>query len=365
MKKFRYILILLALVTLCVSCKKSMKDDVDSLDGMTFSASTLSTKSHYDPEGSDLTLYWDEYDQLAVYSIDPADPGNGPISGTASICSGVGSTTAQFKSTKPKFEWFPEGASRYFFSYYPCTGYPMAMEEKDGEQVLPVYVPHNQDGENYGKYHVMVAGGDQFSSSAEKVVFSNFKPATSLLKFRLVPDEDWTFYLDDVNIQSYWCSESGDHFWHNYNAGGVDKTPADLTGIHYLKVSDITSGAALLPRSFYGYVYNGYTQSETTLNLSTEEDGFYEMSGSSRDLYAVVLPTDEYPASGKLALKVTASYSVNMSGVSSVEHEAYIKIPEPGFQAGKRYDFVLTVTSTEMRIESDENTPWGYDVVQW
>lgn len=360
-------MILLALATVCVSCKKSSMDETASLEGMTFSASTVPTKSHFNPESTtDLTLYWDEYDDLAVYSIDPSNPSSEAVSGLALIKSGVGSTSAQFKSTKPKGEWFPGGQSRHFFTYYPCNAYPLNMDNVDGEQVLPVFLPQRQDGENYGKYHVMVASGDEFSPSAEKVVFSNFKPVTSLLKFRLVPDEDYAFNLDYIYLQSYWVSsETADDFWWEYNSGGVWKLPADLTGLHYLKVSDITSGAALLPHNYVGYINTRDTRMSSRLTIQGEEDGFYEMSGSSRDLYAVVFPTDEYPDRGMLALKVSASYSINVSGVGSIQHEAYIRIPAPGFQAGKRYDFVLTVTSAGMLIDSDQSTSWGYDVVQW
>lgn len=102
------------------------------------------------------------------------------------------------------------------------------------------------------------------------------------------------------------------------------------------------------------------------VTLRGGENDVYQMSAESKDLYAVVFPTDEYPASGMLALKVAATYSVDTPGVGYVTHEAYIKIPAPGFVAGKRYDFVLTVTSAEMRIEADRNAPeWGYDIIEW
>ena len=383
MKKIFYIV--LATVLAWTGCKKSSGDPVPGTAGMSFTATASQTKSHFGVDDTNLTLYWDDYDNMAVYSVNPedADPAANAVSAIAYIRpEGVGQTTAQFMSATSREAWFANPATngtKHFFSYYPAYGQPMYFEDVDGVgKVLPVYLDDDQRGKSdYGRYHFMISRGGSFGSE-DNVVFQDFTPLTCLLKFSLKMEGGFDYSISSVYVRNYFYGKqypesTEDTFHREYQVdpgtGAASHwiTPESLAGFRYVKVSDLLSDGDIRLYDYYPE-HRWESNNRTSLYLLGME-GPYELGTSAgAPLYAVVFPTEGYPTDREMALGVSANYSVDVGDHHSyqVEHEGYIRIPSPGFVGGKRYDFVLTLTPDEMYLQNDPNAPaWGYDVVTW
>ena len=384
MKKI--IVLSLALLSLAVSCKKSPAGEDSREKGMTFTAAaSQGLKSHF-AEGTDnLNLLWDEYDNLAVYSFntEDADPAASVVGGIAYIQpEGIGQSTAQFRSSKLESEWFvnpqTDGKKR-FVSYYPAYGLPTDLVEEKGEKVLPLHISYNQAGKNdYGKHHIMLSRGNEYAQG-ESVLLQNFTPLTSLLKFRLKMEGGYDYRITSIELESYfygkvWENDSEDRYNSSYHivdpVSGVDKWfyPDNLVEGRYVKVSELLSGEEIKVRSFVPRESSSSSNGRYMRLLSDDEESYTLTATEGEDLYAVVFPTDTYPSRGELALRIRAYYEIRRNGeyLHQVSHEGFIRIPYPGYVAGKRYDFVMTLTPSAMYLQDDPDSPaWGYDIVDW
>lgn len=382
MKKM--IVLSLALLTLAASCKKSPAGEDSREKGMTFTATaSQSLKSHF-AEGTDnLNLLWDEYDNLAVYSFntEDADPAASVVGGIAYIQpEGIGQSTAQFRSSKPESEWFSNpqaNGKKIFVSYYPAYGLPMDLVEEKGEKVLPLHISSSQKGKtDYGKHHIMLSRGNEYAPG-ESVLLQDFTPLTSLLKFRLKMDGGYDYRVTSIELESYfygkvWENDTEDRYSSSYHmvdpVTGVDRWhyPDNIVEGRYVKVSELLSDENIRVCRFGPQENN--SSNGRYLRLLSDDDTYSLTATEGDDLYAAVFPTDTYPSRGELALRIRAYYEIRKNGeyLHQISHEGYIRIPDPGFVAGKRYDFVMTLTPSAMYLQNDPDAPaWGYDIVPW
>ncbi len=403
MRKYLFILMLCAMT---LACNKTRTDDPDAPKGMEFRASASATKSHFesdDPSNTNLQLYWDAYDNLAVYSVDPSDPTGSVVSGSAYIQPGdVGKSSALFRSYKQEDEWYKKAATdgtKHFFAYYPAPA-PNDFVIEDGEPAMMVHLESSQYRSDFGSYQMMISRGGTYSPG-EQVEFNDFTPATALLKFQLKMDQGYDYAIQNITVEpmiyTYWIKDEPDNY--GYYSDIVTSQTLDtetgnyinnyeyaerLVGLRYIKLSSILSGG---PLEWGRYDYSqqfeesdsrytgGYFPYEwSTLYVYSESDSSepYSLNGDAGDvLYAVVFPTTNYPSRGEYALRINARYDVRMDGENygysySVDHEGYIRIPRPGFEAGKRYDFVLTLTQDELKVTlTNKGIDFSYDVVNW
>ena len=382
----RTTILCMAILALAISCKKGPSgDEVEK--GMTFVASTSdAVKSHFGEGDTNLNLVWDEYDNLAVYSLkaDDDDPAASAVSSIAYIQdAGVGQQTAEFRSSKPGSEWFayPQAnGKKTFIAYYPAFGIPYDFEEVGGEKVLPLILRSSQRGiSDYGKHHIMISRGNEYASG-DQVVFQGFTPLTSLLKFRLKMDSGYDYSVSRVEIRpnlygkAYESSTEDTYNEYVYvydpvSGDQISMYPEFISGGRYVKLSELLSGDEVVIRAYYDGTSWSSSSDGRYVSLLDSDDGTYHLSATEgNDLYAVVFPTIKYPSRWEFALRVSARYDIRIDNYysHSVEHTAYIRIPSPGFVAGKRYDFVLELTPSEMYVQQDPETPeWGYDIVNW
>jgi hypothetical protein len=403
----KYLLLTLMAGGMLLACNKVRTENADIPKGMEFRASASATKSHFEsdePGNTNLQLYWDAYDNLAVYSVDPDDPLASIVSGTAYIQpDGVGQTSALFRSYIQESEWFKNAATdgtKHFFAYYPAPA-PNDLEEENGELVMPVYLQSDQYKGKFGDYQLMVAGGKTYNPG-ERVEFDDFTPVTSLLKFQLKMDQPLDFSVTSITIEpyiyTYYREEADGNGYHSDIVVGKTVDPETLeeferfeyaerlVGTRYIKLSSLMSDGSIqwgrydysaqLDESHSRY-YGGYFPYEwSTLYVHSDynEDAQdnLNLNGEPSDvMYAVVFPTTSYPSRGEYALGISARCDVRSqnedNGYSySIEHRGYIRIPRPGFEAGKRYDFVLTLTQDGLKImQSNGEIDLSYEVVNW
>ena len=135
-----------------------------------------------------------------------------------------------------------------------------------------------------------------------------------------------------------------------------------------MKVSELLSDEEIKVRSFVPRESSSSSNGRYMRLLSDDEESYTLTATEGEDLYAVVFPTDTYPSRGELALRIRAYYEIRRNGeyLHQVSHEGFIRIPYPGYVAGKRYDFVMTLTPSAMYLQNDPDSPaWGYDIVDW
>ncbi len=379
-----------ALLMVLPACKKSVP--APSVEkGMTFEASTAPTKSHFGETG--LALYWDKYDDMAVYSMTAtsADPVAGATSGLAYIRDGFDTQTAHFQSARTESEWFngaADGESRRFVAYYPAYGQPMEFNEaKVGEntvKVLPVFVNDDQNGlAEFGRYHFMLSRNNNYIKG-QPVILRNFEPQTSLLKFKLQPNATmqaagYDYKIERIYVEAYFYgkvheNDTEDAFsWEYYvvdpETGTSNWRQVDnIVGFRYITVDNLLDTASPVKLKKFLSNENTYSSNGRYLYLLRDLTLDLKHNEPTQDLYGVVFPTEEYPLRGNLALKVIARYDtyLNTEYLHTVEHEGYIKIPSPGFEAGKRYDFIVTLSPDEMYLQNDPDaSEWGYEVINW
>ena len=376
-----------ALLMVLPACKKSVP--APSVEkGMTFEASTAPTKSHFGETG--LALYWDEYDDMAVYSITAtsSDPVAGATSGLAYIRDGFDTQTAHFQSARTESEWFngaADGESRRFVAYYPAYGQPMEFDEVTVDDntvdVLPVYVNDSQNGlADFGRYHFMLSRANNYTKG-QSVILRDFEPLTSLLKFKLMPDSAMQnagvdYKIERISIQAYFYGkvhvnspEEEDTYWWEYEYAPDSWRQVDnIVGFRYITVDNLLDTAS--PVKLQKFLSNEVTYSSNGRYLSLLRDLTLDLKHDqpTQDLYAVVFPTEEYPFRGNIALWISARYDAYNGNeyLHGISHEGYVTIPSPGFEAGKRYDFIVTLSPDEMYLQNDPNAPdWGYEVINW
>lgn len=392
MKKYTFIILAFALA---VSCTKSQPGAQDK--GMVFHASAQATKSHFDPASpSGLQLYWDDYDNMAVYSVDPADPAASVVYGMAYIQpDGIGQAKARFLSYKQESVWFQNaaaGGSKRFFAYYPSIT-PLDFDTVDGEPVLLMHLESSQYERDFGSYQIMFDKGASYSPG-EQVTFDGFTPLTSLLKFQLKCEQSVDVKINSINVEPYlYAIENplvGDTepkytqtlvVGTGINGRNILEHPDALAGIRYIPLSSILSDEAVEFKKYdfsdmvdtydpyYHYPYD--YQSVYVYNIYEGEEGYVLNNTPGDVLYASVYPTISYPSRGEYVLKISADYVVRIDkddyGYNyTVHHEGYVHVPEPGLEAGKRYDFTLTLYQDWMNVVmTNEGLDFSYDVATW
>ena len=395
----RKLIVILSLsIVLAAGCQKSKMENSFLPEGMTFKASTQLVKSHFDPDNmSDPALYWDEYDNLAVYAVNPENPAGSVVSGRADIqAEGVGQRTALFLSHKQESEWYKNASSsgsKKFFAYYPAEA-PLPVEDIDGQLAINVFLESSQYRTSYGKQHLMISRGGEFSPG-EQVVFSGFTPATALLRFQLKMDGGYDYNIQHILVEPYFYTEAGDYSTSIKVGSTTDPSTGEdkdimeyvekLVGIRYITLSSLLSDGALewgrydyssqLDAANVVYDERYFPYEQQTLYVFSQDNRHtdtYSLTDQPGEyLYAAVFPTIQYPPVGQLALKVTAYYSVNIDNEHygygySVMHEGFIRVPSPGLVAGKRYDFVLTLSQDELNaVLTNDGVDFSYDVQTW
>lgn len=405
-----YITIIALSVVLFAGCQKAQMKGQPERKGMIFRASIQTTKSHFesdDPQSKNPALFWDNYDDLAVYSVDPSDPTGSVVSGVAYIQpDGVGEKTAEFRSYRQESEWYRnanEDGSKHFFAYYPAPA-PNDFDVVNGELVLPVNVEASQYRESFGKYHLMLSRGGSFSLG-DQVSFDGFTPITSLLRFQLKVDGVCEYKIRSIQVEPYIYFE-GEGTTNYHSAIVIDSTTVTvfnpktqeeepqrvpvyehverLVGMRFITLSSLLSDGDLTwmrydgrsefpPQEQNSSGYFPYELHSLCIysDYSDDSDGFTLNSTPSDVLYASVFPTISYPSIGELALCVRATYDVRIDFENygynyNVTHEGYIHIPTPGFVAGKRYDILMTLSQDEMKVVmTNDGIDFAYDVEPW
>ncbi len=240
-----------------------------------------------------------------------------------------------------------------FLALYPADrANPFRLICMDGDQAaiaFPINIAHEQNGKDFGRYHVCLDAGwdssddavkngfysaEKVISGEKKVVFDHFQPATSLLRFNIRTDSATPVKISRIEIKS------------------LGNTGNKLSGDSW--VSTWADNVWIIPDRWDG---------ETFDNVVVRFDDPVEVSSTavSDYFYAVVLPV--------FGSSMAPSFANHYNADETFEFTAYDidgnlvfrtvkETPSTGLRAGQRYDFTLVLE----QIPVPDNEIW-YETV--
>ena len=386
------IIISALLVLSLAGCKREMASEDNHpfyrlpSDGMTFRAANAgcvgkSTFKNLDIDGQ---LVWDEHDVLAVYAVNTAAE-ESQIAGTC--VSGLayidpafaGETSAEFKSTLSESQWYDGAASRWFFATYPSIDLStmQKLQTAGGEDtenpgvynyyhLLPVYVNDEQEyAAGFRSYHTMISDGGTFQSG-ETVSFGAFRPATSLIRFRMKTASGSSCRIGEVSFKF------GYDWAYDYLQSD---SRTSLAGVRLMKVNPGNRTITFDP-DLSGYAHESSVSLEFLIGGDSENGGGIEIGSEYSDYYYIaVLPTVSIPDGKEMLLRIEAD-AYELWEENYKENGYTLMVPAPGtlatvgFEAGKCYSFAITLEDGGLSVgyegnfvlgSYDINTEWGQE----
>ena len=380
-------IILLAALA-AVSCAKAPQTETeksiyDSLpaNAKEFSASNSigDVRSHLQYPDNELgNLCWDNDDVLGIYAFNTDDmtfvSSNAYIAPNSGDGWGPGNFSAHFKSTLTDEEWFAgvgDGVQKRFYAYYPTNGIPIKMKPHTEEQksLLPFDVDNSQSGD-YSRHQIMFAYAG-LHSKGENISFA-FTPITALLRFHFKSLDQQEYQIGQLYMSmGMQVTTTTNPDVENY----IGEGKKILTGRLVVDL-DQTAAAGhpvLIDRE------NG--DNRLSMDLRSTGD-ILTVNGSdwSSPVFGVVIPTPNPEPNMILAISaikfdpsnwdIEDAFTKGGSGVNYGEAmRTFVTLPSNmgnGFEAGKLYDFYMTLNEGRMDVGRIDSFELGtYNITTW
>lgn len=376
--KTKYILLTALVAVSCAKTTEAPKSVYESLpaDGKEFLATNVPVKSTLDSGGH---LHWQESDVIGVYAYNMSD--RSYVCANAYPRPDVQGTSATFKSAKNEDDWYEgveEGGQKAFFAYYPTNGYPIEPKPSDEDQkyLLPFSVEREQNGE-FSNNQVMFAYGGKYTKGSS--VSFEFTPLTAILRFRIKSSDGTECQIGKLLLELGTSLMEGGSLGSYLNFNGrkrldgnfaVDigatienssitmhqtEHPSWASGGDYMEINLVKSGKIINVNS---YSYSDYIYAVVVPTVNPEPDLILAISAIKFD------PDhwNEEDAFTKGGTDVT--YGEILRGFFHLKYLDNSSIS--GFDAGKIYDFNLTLSAGAMDVSHTGTMEFGhYNIIDW